>query len=74
MRAREWYGWHFPELSRVIPENTLFAKTVKLMGIRTNALTTDFSDFLPEEMADTVKDVAQISMGTEVSSLTLSSS
>ncbi|PRP86876.1 nucleolar protein 58 [Planoprotostelium fungivorum] len=67
MRAREWYGWHFPELSRVIPENTLFAKTVKLMGIRTNALTTDFSDFLPEEMADTVKDVAQISMGTEIS-------
>jgi len=67
MRAREWYGWHFPELSRVIPENSLFAKTVKKMGVRTNALTTDFSAFLPEDMETEVKEVAQISMGTEIS-------
>jgi len=29
MRVREWYGWHFPELSKVIPDNILYAKTVK---------------------------------------------
>lgn len=33
MRVREWYGWHFPELSRIIPDNILFAKTVKKLGI-----------------------------------------
>jgi len=67
MRTREWYGWHFPELSRVIPDQVLFAKTVKKMGVRTNAQDIDLTDFLPEEMATEVKEVAQISMGTEIS-------
>ena len=67
MRVREWYGWHFPELGRVVADNILYAKVVKHMGIRSNALATDFSDILPEQMAQDLKDVAQISMGTEVS-------
>jgi len=67
MRVREWYGWHFPELSRVIPDNILYAKLVNHMGVRSNALHTDFSDILPEQMGQEVKDAAQISMGTEVS-------
>lgn len=66
MRAREWYGWHFPEMGRVIPDNILYAKTVKTMGIRTNATKTDFSAFLEEEMVHELQEAAQISMGTEV--------
>jgi len=67
MRVREWYGWHFPELSKIIPDNILFARSVKLMGFRTNAATTDFSIFLPSELEEEVKEAAQISMGTEIS-------
>jgi len=67
MRVREWYGWHFPELSKVLPDNLLFARVVKHMGIRTNAASTDFSDVLPEQLADEIRDAAQISMGTEIS-------
>jgi len=67
MRVREWYGWHFPELSRIIPENVLFAKIVKRMGIRTNAVHTNFADILPEELLEELKEAAKISMGTEVS-------
>jgi len=67
MRVREWYGWHFPELSKVIPDNILFARTVKKMGVRTNAASLDFTDFLSEEMDHELKEAAQISMGTEVS-------
>lgn len=33
MRVREWYGWHFPELSKIITDNIMFAKLVKTMGI-----------------------------------------
>jgi nucleolar protein 58 len=36
MRVREWYGWHFPELAKIIQDNVQFAKTVKSMGVRTN--------------------------------------
>jgi nucleolar protein 58 len=43
MRVREWYGWHFPELAKIIQDNVQFAKTVKSMGIRTNAADLDFS-------------------------------
>jgi len=32
MRAREWYGWHFPELGKIVSDNLAFVKTVKLMG------------------------------------------
>ena len=32
MRAREWYGWHFPELSKIVADNLAYAKVVKLMG------------------------------------------
>jgi len=67
MRVREWYGWHFPELGRVVTDNLAYARTVRLMGPRTNALSTDLAIVLPEEMVTEVKDLAQISMGTEVS-------
>lgn len=69
MRVREWYGWHFPELSKIIPENILFAKTVKKMGVRTNAAKTDFTDFLPEQLDAELKEAAQISMGTEINEI-----
>merc|ERR550519_1462196 len=63
MRCREWYGWHFPELGKIITDNLAFVKTVELMGTRDNAKSTDLSDILPEE----VKEAAEISMGTEIS-------
>lgn len=32
MRCREWYGWHFPELGKIVTDNLAYAKTVKTMG------------------------------------------
>lgn len=29
MRVREWYGWHFPELSKIIPDHLQYAKVFK---------------------------------------------
>lgn len=67
MRAREWFGWHFPEMGKIVQDNLAYAKTVKLMGYRTNAVNVDMSDVLPEEVEQEVKLAAEISMGTEVS-------
>lgn len=44
MRVREWYGWHFPELAKIVQDNILYAKTVKLMGYRSHAAKLDFSE------------------------------
>ncbi|KAI8889508.1 Nop domain-containing protein [Backusella circina FSU 941] len=67
MRAKEWYGWHFPEMTKIIVDNLAYAKVVKKIGFRTNAQSTDLSDILPEELEIEVKEAAEISMGTEIS-------
>ncbi|KAG5833170.1 hypothetical protein ANANG_G00273010 [Anguilla anguilla] len=67
MRCREWYGWHFPELGKIITDNLAYCKSVRKLGDRTNVATTDLSDILPEEVEAEVKLAAEISMGTEVS-------
>jgi len=67
MRCREWYGWHFPELGKIITDNLAFVRTVELMGTRENAKSTDLSEVLPEEVEEKVKEAAEISMGTEIS-------
>ncbi|KAI8923515.1 hypothetical protein BC831DRAFT_470734 [Entophlyctis helioformis] len=67
MRVKEWYGWHFPELAKIIVDNVAFAKTIKIMGVRTNASSTDLSETLSADLEQLVKDAAEISMGTEIS-------
>lgn len=71
MRVREWYGWHFPELAKIVQDNIHYSKTVKLMGYRSNAAKLDFSEILTEEVEAELKEAAMISMGTEVSDLDL---
>ncbi|VDN01477.1 unnamed protein product [Thelazia callipaeda] len=67
MRCREWYGWHFPELSKLIQDHQAYAKTVKTMGMRSNAENCNLSDVLPKELEVRVKEEAEISMGTDIS-------
>jgi nucleolar protein 58 len=67
MRVREWYGWHFPEMTKVVSDNVAYAKAVKLMGTRDQASSLDFSGVLDEEVESALKEAAKISMGTEVS-------
>ena len=32
MRLREWYGWHFPEMSKIVTDNLVYAKAVRVIG------------------------------------------
>ncbi len=68
MRLREWYGWHFPELSKIITDNLLYARTVKAIGMKgnTNNVTEELAKILTEEIADEVRQAAEISMGSEI--------
>ncbi|KAL7753068.1 Nucleolar protein 58 [Sorochytrium milnesiophthora] len=67
MRVKEWYGWHFPEMTKLIVDNVAYSKVVLSVGFRTNVSASDLSDILPEELEQQVKDAAEISMGTEIS-------
>ena len=67
MRVREWYGWHFPEMTKVLGDNLLYARAIRLMGMRTSAASTDFSEVLDEQQEADLKHAAQVSMGTDIS-------
>jgi nucleolar protein 58 len=43
MRVKEWYGWHFPELAKILNDNLAYSKVVLTMGFRSNARTCDLS-------------------------------
>ncbi|KAF1811901.1 Nop domain-containing protein [Eremomyces bilateralis CBS 781.70] len=66
MRVKEWYGWHFPEMARIINDNMAYARVVIHVGMRSNASSSDLTDILPEEIEGAVKAAAEISMGTEI--------
>ncbi|KAA6376833.1 MAG: putative Nucleolar protein 58 [Streblomastix strix] len=67
MRTREWYGWHFPELSKIIENNQHYAQVVLRMGQRLNGLEIDFSDIIPEDEEIKMKEAIKISMGVTAS-------
>ncbi|KAF8821968.1 putative nucleolar protein 5 [Cardiosporidium cionae] len=71
MRLKEWYGWHFPELHKIISDNQVYAVTVKKIGFRKNTRNADLSH-LSEDFAAEVKQSAEISMGTEITEEDLS--
>ncbi|EPR61445.1 putative nucleolar protein 5 [Toxoplasma gondii GT1] len=66
MRLKEWYGWHFPELSKIVTDNLIYAKTVQLVGFRSNTRNVELSPLLPDEIAAEVKMSAETSMGTDI--------
>ncbi|KAI1706457.1 snoRNA binding domain, fibrillarin domain-containing protein [Ditylenchus destructor] len=71
MRCREWYGWHFPELTKIVQDPQAYAKVVKAIGMKQNAAKTDLSDILTPELEAKVKEDAEMSMGTDISEIDL---
>ena len=62
------YGWHFPEMAKVVSDNVAYAKCVRLMGSRDAAAETDFSAVpLDEDVEAKLREAAAVSMGTEIS-------
>ncbi|KAH9246223.1 hypothetical protein BASA81_016257 [Batrachochytrium salamandrivorans] len=68
MRVREWYGWHFPEMAKIVTDGIQYSKVVRKSRLRNEMKKLDFSDILQnEEVEEKLKQVAEISMGTDVS-------
>jgi len=67
MRVKEWYGWHFPELARILNDNMVYAKLVKALGSRSNIEKVDLSEVLEEDLIPVVSRAATMSTGSEIS-------
>jgi len=75
MRIREWYSYHFPELIKIVPENALYAKVVKLIKNR-KELTQDMLEQLEAILMDSARaqaviDASKSSMGMDISPVDL---
>merc|ERR1712098_757743 len=75
MRIREWYSYHFPELIKIVPENALYAKVVKLIKNR-KELTQDHLEELEAILMDSARaqaviDASKSSMGMDISPVDL---
>ncbi len=67
MRVKEWYGWHFPELGKILNDNLAYARVILTVGMREKIAETSLTEILPEEIETAVKAAAEVSMGTEIS-------
>lgn len=76
MRVREWYGWHFPELAKIVPDSYQYARLVKALGDKSK-LSDNSLDVITvildgnEILAQNVLDAARASMGTDISTVDL---
>ena len=74
MRVREWYGYHFPELVKLVPDNYQYARAVLLIGSKESLdesklpeLTTLLED--DSTRAQNILDAARGSMGAALGEL-----
>lgn len=51
MRLKEWFSWHFPELTRIVNDNIIFSKLVYMIEKREN-----INDEMKEDINDIVLD------------------
>lgn len=66
MRVKEWYGWHYPEMQKIVLDNLQYSQVVSKMGTRDHCKHTDFSDILDEDVEKELKSTAEISMGSDI--------
>ena len=74
MRIKEWFSWHFPELGKIITDNYVYIRIVKLIEQRKNLIENkeDLKQKLDEitldpEISKAIIDSALISMGSDIS-------
>ncbi|XP_066041265.1 nucleolar protein 56 [Chamaea fasciata] len=75
MRVREWYGYHFPELIKIVPENSTYCRVAKFIGNR-RELSEESLEGLEEIVMDSAKaqailEASRSSMGMDISPLDL---
>lgn len=81
MRVREWYGWHFPELVKIVGDNYQYAKCVVLIQDKNclrdkskeEELLSSLTDILDDDSvrAKNVIDAGRASMGSDISPIDL---
>jgi len=46
MRLKEWFAWHFPEMTKIVNDNHIYAKIVNLLSGKRENITDELKDEL----------------------------
>ncbi|BAF12036.1 nucleolar protein 56 [Oryza sativa Japonica Group] len=75
MRVREWFGWHFPELVKIVNDNYIYAKLADYIKDKSELAEKDISKLADligdEDKAKEVVEAAKASMGQDLSEVDL---
>ncbi|MEM1688962.1 MAG: hypothetical protein QXX33_02015 [Candidatus Hadarchaeales archaeon] len=65
VRVREWYGMHFPELDRFVPDHQNYLKLVLELGLRENFKAENIKTIakISDDLAKKIEDAAVTSVG-----------
>lgn len=71
MRLKEWFAWHFPELTKLVNDNQIYAKLVHLFQANRENVQEDIKAeieaiTMDEERAEQILEAAKISMGMDM--------
>ena len=44
MRLKEWFAWHFPEMTKIVNDNQIYARLVLLFEGKRDTITDDMKD------------------------------
>ena len=67
MRVREWYGWHFPEMTKHVVDHSVYCQLVCKIGMRDNCKNVDMSELVDANVEEEIKNASIVSMGSEIS-------
>ena len=75
MRVREWYGWHFPELVRIVADNYQYAQLALLIKDKSSLGEDRLAELAEvtgdEDRAREIIEAARVSMGQDISPIDL---
>ncbi|CAH8599926.1 unnamed protein product [Schistosoma mattheei] len=69
MRVKEWFSYHFPELSKIVPDNPTFVKVVGLIRTRAGATEENFEALealTNSQVASDIIESAKSSVGFDI--------
>lgn len=74
MRVREWYGYHFPELVKLVPDNYTYARAAQFIGDKDTLTEDKLSDLTSivgddSTLARNILDAARGSMGGSIADI-----
>lgn len=70
MRVREWYAWHFPEMTKLVTDNVTYAKICQCVRVKDDfdceGRRDELAEICSEEVADNIIKALKISMGQDI--------